>query len=312
MSIPDFQSLMLPVLRKLSERRWATAELIEAMSDEHALNDSERISLLPSGRQTTIANRTHWALTHLNRAGLTNRVARGQYEASENGRVLLKNPPSRLTIKYLHRYPEFAAFRKVVNKNGDGPVETAAAGIVDPSTSTPEEVLEAADKGLKAELAASLIARLQGLPPSIFEQVIIDVLVKIGYGGSRRDAAERLGRSGDGGVDGVIREDILGLDMIYLQAKRYSNENAVGAPDIQGFAGALLAKGATKGVFVTTGRFTPQARQAGEAYKAHRIVLIDGAELARLMIEHEVGVRTVQTIRVQRLAFEAYDDGEID
>ena len=173
-------------------------------------------------------------------------------------------------------------------------------------------MLEAADKSLKAELAASLIARLQKLPPSTFEQVIVDVLVKIGYGGSRRDAAERLGRSGDGGIDGVIREDVLGLDTIYLQAKRYSDENAVGASAIQGFAGALLGKGATKGVFVTTGRFTPQARQTGEASKPYRIVLIDGAELARLMIEHEVGVRIVQTIRVQRLALEAYNDEEVD
>ena len=139
----------------------------------------------------------------------------------------------------------------------------------------------------------------------------MDVLVKIGYGGSRHDAAERLGRSGDGGIDGVIREDALGLDTIYLQAKRYAEGNTVGAPAIQGFAGALLATGATKGVFVTTSRFTPQARQAATAYKAHRIVLIDGTELARLMVEHEVGVQTIQTIRVQRLALDVYEDGEV-
>ncbi len=137
------------------------------------------------------------------------------------------------------------------------------------------------------------------------------MLVKIGYGGSRRDAAERLGRSGDGGIDGVIREDALGLDTIYLQAKRYAEDNSVGASAIQGFAGALLATGATKGVFVTTSRFTQQARQAATAYKAHRIVLIDGTELARLMVEYEVGVQTVQIIRVQRLALDAYEDGDV-
>ena len=142
--------------------------------------------------------------------------------------------------------------------------------------------------------------------------MIIDVLVGMGYGGSRRDAAERLGRSGDGGIDGVIREDALGLDTIYLQAKRYAADNPVGAGAIQGFAGALLAQGASKGVFVTTSRFTLQARQARDAYKAHRIVLIDGPELARLMVEHEVGVRTVQTIRVQRVGLDAYEEGEIE
>jgi restriction system protein len=157
----------------------------------------------------------------------------------------------------------------------------------------------------------TLLARVRGLSPAIFEQLIIDVLVKMGYGGSRREAAETLGRSGDGGVDGVIREDALGLDMIYVQAKRYAEDNPVGAPAIQGFAGALLGKGATKGVFVTTSRFTEAARQAQSTYKSHRIVLLDGAELAHLMIEHEVGVRTVQTIRVQRLDLESYEDEEV-
>ncbi len=161
-------------------------------------------------------------------------------------------------------------------------------------------------------MAATLLTRLQALSPTTFEQLIIDVMLKIGYGGSRRDAAARLGRSGDGGVDGVISEDVLGLDTIYLQAKRYAEDNPVGAPAIQGFAGALLSKGASKGVFVTTGRFTSQAIEVAKGYTTHRIVLIDGRKLASLMVEHEVGVRTMQTIRVQRVALEAYEDGEAD
>jgi restriction system protein len=170
--------------------------------------------------------------------------------------------------------------------------------------------LEAADRDLKADLAATLLNRVRNLPPAAFEQLIVDLLVKIGYGGSRREAAERLGRSGDGGIDGVIREDALGLDAVYIQAKRYSEDNSVGAPDIRGFAGSLLGNGATKGVFVTTSRFSAQARDASAAYKTHRIVLIDGAELAHLMIEYEVGVRTVQTIRLQRLDLETYEEAE--
>ncbi len=300
---------MLPVLRRAAERRWATTELIEALAGEFGLGEAERRAMLPSGRQTTMANRIYWAVAHLHKAQVITRVARGQYEATERGLALLAQPPPRLTVAALQQYPEYAAFRAAVHKDAG---EAGAAAASGSQAATPEERLEAADRGLKAELGATLRARLQALAPAVFEQVIIDVLVKIGYGGSRREAAERLGRSGDGGIDGVIREDVLGLDMIYLQAKRYADENTVGAPAIQGFAGALLANGATKGVFVTTGRFTAQARQAASAYKAHRLVLIDGMELARLMIEHEVGVRTVQTIRVQRLSLEPYEEGEID
>lgn len=177
-------------------------------------------------------------------------------------------------------------------------------------TATPEERLEGADRDLKAELAATLIARLRTLAPDAFEQLIIDLLVRMGYGGSRREASERLGRSGDGGIDGIIREDALGLDAVYIQAKRYGEDNTVGAPAVQGFAGALLGNGATKGVFVTTSRFTQQARDAASSLRSHRIVLIDGPELARMMIEREVGVRTVQTIRVQRIDLEPYEVDE--
>lgn len=311
MAIPDFQSLMLPVLRRLAKRGEATAELIEAMAEEHGLSVEERSSRLPSGQQTTFANRTHWALAYLNRAGLITRVARGYYEASSAGRELLVEPPPRITIGYLSRYPKFDGFRAPISKEPVGATATAAVESIGQSA-TPEERLEAAGRDLKAEVAATLLTRLQALSPTTFEQLIIDVMLKIGYGGSRRDAAERLGRSGDGGVDGVIHEDVLGLDTIYLQAKRYADDNPVGAPAIQAFARALLAKGAGKGVFVTTGRFTPQAVQVGAGYMTHRIVLIDGRKLASLMVEHEVGVRTMHTIRVQRVALEAYEDGEAD
>lgn len=308
MPIPDFQTLMLPVLKRLGERRWKTAELIDAIADEFHLTEEERKMLLPSGRQYTIANRTHWAVAFLNKASLITRVARGEYEISDRGRNILANPPERITIGFLNRYPEFAAFRREASVEDKAGVSSAApeAGS---TAITPEERLEIADRDLKRELAVTLLARVRDLMPSAFEQLIIDLLVKMGYGGSRREATERLGRSGDGGIDGVIREDSLGLDAIYIQAKRYE-QNPVGAPVIQAFAGALLANGATKGVFVTASRFTQHAREMAAAYKQHRIVLIDGEELARLMIEHEIGVRTVQTIRVQRLDLEVYEDGD--
>jgi restriction system protein len=308
MAIPDFQTLMLPVLRHLTERRWLVSDLVAEVSTEYGLTEEERRQLLPSGRQATIANRTHWALAYLNRAGLIVRIARGEYEATDEGRKLLATPPDRITIGFLNRYPSFGGFRTRAGNDEQPPPESAGLSGAGLQTATPEERLELADRDLKVDLAQTLLARTRAMSPSAFEQLIIDLLVKIGYGGSHRDAAERLGRSGDGGIDGVIREDRLGLDAIYIQAKRYGEDSTVGAPAVQGFAGALLSNGATKGVFVTTSRFTQQAKDTADAYKTHKIVLLDGPALAKLMIEHEIGVRTVQTIRVQRVDLEEYEE----
>jgi restriction system protein len=308
-AIPDFQSLMLPVLRHFAERQWSTAELTTALSDEYGLTADERRQLLPSGTQTTITNRTHWAVGYLNRAGLISRVARGQYVATEDGRKVLAAPPDRITIGFLNQFPAFDGFRrKLQAEEGFAPSSISSAADSGVPAATPEERLGAVDRELKADLAETLLGRLRAISPSAFEQFIVDLLVAIGYGGTHREAAERLGRSGDGGVDGVIREDKLGLGMIYIQAKRYAEDNSVGAPAIQGFAGALLSNGATKGVFVTTSRFTSQARDMTSTYKTHRIVLIDGPELARLMIEHDIGVRAVQTVKLQRVDLEAYEE----
>ena len=306
MPIPDFQTLMLPTLRRLVERRWRTAELIAALSDEFGLTDAERTALLPSGRQPVIANRTHWSLAYLNKSGLITRVGRGEYEASDAGRGVVAAPPPRITLAWLTQHFEGArAFRG----EGNGPAETSGSTSTAPTIlHTPRERIEAAAIELQDALAAELLDRLRGIAPAAFERVIVDLLVRMGFGGSRQDAGERLGGTGDGGVDGIIRQDALGLDAVYVQAKRYAEDNPVGAPAVQGFAGALLARGATKGVFVTTSRFTAAAREAVDHYRSHRIVLIDGAELARLMIRHEVGVRTTQIIRIGRVDLEGYED----
>lgn len=312
MAMPDFQSLMLPALRRLADRAWKTGDLVQALADEFALTLEERGEMLPSGRQTRVANRTHWSLAYLNKAGLVVRLGRGHYEASPAGRALLANPPERITLSYLlERYPGVRAFRGEgeAPRNGSAEPQTIS-GSAEPQNATPRERLEAAEREIKAALLAELLDRVRALTPEAFEQLIVDLLVKMGYGGSHREAARRLGRSGDGGIDGIIREDALGLDAVYIQAKRYAEDNAVGAPAIQGFAGALLGNGAMKGVFVTTSRFTPAAKDSASAYRTHRIILIDGNELAALMIEHEVGVRSVSTIRVQRIDLDAYEDDE--
>ncbi len=316
MSVPDFQTLLLPALRHLVPQQLKTGALVDLLSNEFQLTEADRNELLGSGRQKRVANRTHWALAYLNRAGLIERVSRGEYKATPLGNDLVKEGLAKLTLSLLmERYPGVRAFRGGGEQSDsqqtsvDAVVTSKIPNSSIATTETPTERLENADRELKGALAVELIERVRNIDPTTFEQLIIDLLVKIGYGGTSEEAAKRLGQSGDGGIDGVIREDALGLDAIYLQAKRYKEDNAIGPATIQAFAGALLGKGATKGVFVTTSRFTPQARGVVEGLRGNqRIVLIDGEELARLMLEHEVGVRTIRTIRVQRLDLEPYED----
>jgi restriction system protein len=309
MAIPDFQTLMLPVLRTLAGRPWRTAELVSAMANEFRLTEAEQNQLLSGGRQTVIANRTHWALAYLHKAGLVVRIRRGEYDITPSGRELLKAPPDRITVAFLLRgYPGVRQFRGKADATPQLPVPSD--GAVAAVAETPREMLERAAAELRAALVSDLLEQVRAMDPSAFEQLIVDLMLAMGFGGSHLEAGQRLGRTGDGGVDGVIRQDALGLDVIYLQAKRYAGDNTVGAPVIQTFAGALLQRGAMKGVFVTTSSFSAQAREAVSNFGSHKIVLIDGEELARLMIEHEVGVRTIQTIKVQRVDLEAYaEDG---
>ncbi len=312
MPIPDFQTLMLPILRTFGDRRWRNAELIDEMARQFAVNAEERLVMLPSGRQRLLDNRTHWAITYLFRSGLIARLARGVYEISDRGRQVLRNPPERIDLRFLKQFLEV--------ENGDqavaaitNDVRDAAGGGENPdAVATPEEKLEQAAADLRRELGATLLARVQSISPKAFEYLILDLLQAMGYGGSREDAIQHLGMSGDEGVDGVIRQDKLGLDSIYVQAKRYATDNPIGGPAIQAFVGALVGKGATKGVFVTTGRFTRQARDAAAMSKGtHRLVLIDGTELAELMIDHDVGVRTVRTILVRRVDLEDYEETDV-
>lgn len=306
MPIPDFQTLMLPALRRLAASQWATRDLIAALSEEFGLTYAERVALLPSGQATTMANRVTWAVAYLAKAGLVSRVGRARYGATDRGRTALETAPDRITVPWLRRFPEFQETR-----TGDASRGAESLSVSDTATSvaTPRERLEVAEREMRAALADELLARVRDLSPTAFEQLIVDLLLRMGYGGTRADAAQRLGRTGDGGVDGVIRGDALGLDAVYLQAKRYAADNTVGSGAIREFSGSLLARGATKGVFVTTSGFSRAALEDRDRLAMQqRIVLIGGTELAALMMEHEVGVRTVQTVRVQRLDLETYEE----
>ncbi len=300
MTIPDYQSLMLPVLRLAAEGETRVADLAERIANDLGLTEEERQELLPSGRQRRLHNRIQWAKFYMSKAGLIASPARGRFHATQKGKALLATSPERIDVALLMREPEFREFYKN-ERSGPEEANPANAPITGmPTAVTPEEQIDAAHASLMAALRDELLQRILANSPSFFEQLIVDLLVAMGYGGSHKDAAAQLGRTGDGGVDGIVNEDRLGLDRIYVQAKRYAPGNAVSRPDVNGFVGSLVGLGATKGVFVTTSTFSQPARDYVK-HLSQRVILIDGQELADLMIEHGVGVRSYRTVEFKRL-----------
>jgi restriction system protein len=300
MTIPDYQTLMLPVLRLAAERETRVADVAERIADDLGLTQEERETLLPSGRQRVLHNRIHWAKFYMSKAGLVASPARGRFMATDTGKALLATAPERVDVALLMQEPEFRDFYR--NEGSAAAQDDGAGTSLDTASArtTPEEQIDAAHASLTAALRDELLQRILANSPAFFEQLIVDLLVAMGYGGSHRDAAAQLGRSGDGGVDGIVNEDRLGLDRIYVQAKRYAPGNQVGRPDVNGFVGSLVGLGATKGVFVTTSTFSLPARNYVK-HLAQRVILIDGNELADLMIEHGVGVRSYRTVEFKRL-----------
>ena len=254
MAIPDFQTLMLPVLRKSAEGEISIQRVVEELAVEFNLSDDERAALLPSGRQTTFANRAHWAKSYLGKAGLIEMTRRSHFAITEQGRSVLAVPPGRIDIPYLRQFEAFEAFRFPAEDQAQPSPEIPAQG-----TLTPDETMRQARDRLDADLGVELLSRIQASPPAFFERVVVQLLIAMGYGGSLARAGRALGRSGDGGVDGVIDEDALGLDRIYVQAKRYGDDNPVGPGAVRDFFGALDQFKAGKGLFVTTSSFTPAA-----------------------------------------------------
>lgn len=292
MPIPDYQTIMLPLLRYLGDGdEHSMSEVIEAVSDEFDLTPQERLQLLPSGTSTIIGNRVAWARTYMKKAGLLESPKRGVIRITIRGGDVLKTRPSRVDVKFLDQYPEFVEFRTI--RHDDAPTRDLAV-----TTATPEEALEEAYDRLRRGLESELLQRVMGASPAFFERLVIDLLVKMGYGGSFRDAGQAIGKSGDGGIDGIIKEDRLGLDVIYIQAKRW--EGPVGRPEIQKFAGALQGHRARKGVFMTTSTFSKDAYEFVERIDS-KIVLIDGAKLTRFMVDSGVGVSLETSYEIQRV-----------
>lgn len=294
MTIPDYQSLMLPLLAIAGDgREHSLRETIEALAEQFGLTAEERRELLPSGRQATFDNRVGWARTYLKKAELLSSPRRSYFQITPRGHEVLKENPSKITVTYLRKFPEFVEFQ-LGSQSKDS--DTVVVGEVE---ATPEEAIESAYQRARAELAAELLQTVKSCSPEFFERLVVDLLVKMGYGGTRKDAGRAIGSSGDGGIDGIINEDRLGLDVVYIQAKRWDS-TTVGRPEIQKFAGALQGQRAKKGIFLTTSSFSRDAHDFASRIDS-KIVLMDGETIAQLMIDYGVGVNTLASYELKRV-----------
>ena len=292
MPIPDYQTIMLPLLKSASDgKEHSVREATLVLANSFNLTEEEKNELLPSGKQTTFNNRIGWARTYLSKAGLLKSTKRGFYQITDSGVSAIANNPQRIDLECLKQYQEFTEFMNIKSEN-------IIISEKPQADLTPEESLEASYQTLRNELASELLQIIKKCSPAFFERLVVDMLVSMGYGGSRKEAGQALGKSGDEGIDGVIREDKLGLDTIYLQAKRW--DGVVGRPEIQKFAGALQGQRANKGVFITTSSFTKEAT----AYVSNigsKIILIDGQQLTEFMMDYNVGITPISSYEIKKI-----------
>lgn len=297
MAIPDYETLMLPVLQHVSDGKEYPLKAITAhMAESFKLTVEEREQRIPSGQSTYIQNRTGWAKTYLKMAGLLASPKRGSIQITDRGREVLSRKPVRIDGAFLEQFQEFKDFQaRSTTQQEAEPVQTPSI-----ERQTPEETIERSYMALRSQLADELLEQIKGCSSDFFERLVVDVIVAMGYGGTQRDAARATQRSNDGGIDGIIKQDRLGLDTIYIQAKKWDESRPIHRPEIQKFAGALQGVRARKGIFITTSSFSDGAREYVATIDS-KIVLIDGTELAQLMIDHGIGVTPHQTYEIKRL-----------
>jgi restriction system protein len=306
MSVPDFQSFMLPLLKFTADKEeHGQSDAADALARHFSTTEADRKEMLPSGRQTKFNSRVAWAIVFLRKAKFLENTRRGRFKITDRGLEILKSNPPRIDTKYLMQYgnAEFREFQKPSHRNGDqtDDHEEANTEVI----RTPREVMDAGYQEMRRDLSQELLNRIKSSPPRFFEQLVVDLLVAMGYGGSRKDAGEAVGQSGDGGVDGIIKEDKLGLDAIYLQAKRW--EGTVGRPVVQAFAGSLEGHRARKGVLITTSQFSLDAQDYVTRIEK-KIVLIDGEELAKLMMDYGIGVALDAIYELKRLDTDYFEE----
>lgn len=295
MTVPDFQTIMFPLLKIAADgQEHSGHEFLERLAEHFKLNDADLNELLPSGKQTRFYNRVGWARTYLIKSKLLEMPKRSFYRITQRGKDVLKDNPNRIDMNYLKRFPEYLEFKEKENDKG----EKRKSIEVTEENSTPEENLENAYQEIRDTLALEVLENVMGCSPAFFERLVVELLVEMGYGGSRREAARAVGQTGDEGIDGIIDEDKLGLDTIYIQAKKWAN--SVGRPEIQKFVGALAGKRARKGIFITTSAFSSEAIKYVSEIDS-KVILIDGKRLAELMIDYNVGVAEVTSYKLKRI-----------
>lgn len=299
MGIPDFQSFFKPLLDLASDQKeHSVNETREAMSKKMNLSEEDLQDLLPSGKDKTFNNRVHWAKSYFVQAKVLESTKRAHFKITDRGLDLLKQGHERIDVKILNQYPEFVEFHTAKPTKG-GEIDNGN------QLETPEELLEKAYESIRNDLAGEILSKIKGNSPQFFEKLVIDLMIALGYGGSRESAGKSIGKSGDEGIDGIINEDRLGLDIIYLQAKRW--EGTVGRPEIQKFVGALHGQRARKGVFITTGRFSDDAtRYVGTIDP--KVILIDGKKLAELMIDYDLGTATTASYNIKKADSDYFEE----
>jgi len=302
--IPNYQVLMLPLLKAVKDQKeYKLNDIVDILANEFKLSEEERKELLPSGQSFLFGNRVGWARTYLKKAGLLDSPKRGYLIITQRGLDVLKQNPKEVNVALLQQFSEFLEFQS--SKRDDNITENTI--VQSESIQTPEEILENSYQDIRKSLAQELLDKITKLSPTFFERLVVELLVKMGYGGSMKDAGKALGKSGDEGIDGTIKEDKLGLDIIYIQAKRWQPGNVVGRPEIHKFVGALAGQGAKKGIFITTSTFTKDALEFVPRNET-KIVLIDGYLLAQLMIDYNLGVATQQVYEIKKIDSDYFEE----
>ncbi len=293
MAIPTYQDVMLPMLKLASDGQQHTLQAsVEHLGQFFKLTEAEKAERLPSGSQYKFNNRVSWARGYMKQAGLLEYPSRGEFRITDRGREVLSRNPKKIDVNYLMQFPDFVDFRNRTNKDKSDDKAKKE------DEKTPKEAIEEGCQKLRDELVVELLENVKSCTPKFFEQLVIDLLIAMGYGGSRKEAGKRVGQSGDGGIDGVIDEDKLGLDVIYVQAKRW--QSPVGSKEIRNFVGSLVGRKANKGIFITTSSFTKDALNYIETIH-HKVILIDGDQLAQHMIDHNVGVSRVAAYEIKKI-----------
>lgn len=304
--IPNYQSIMLPLLKLVGDKKeYRLDNVVDILANEFKLTETEKKEFLPSGQTVIFGSRVGWARTYLKKAGLLETPKRGSLCITDRGLDVLKKKPKEINVAFLRQFPEFIEFQNARREDNTSADNTVVQ--TESSTQTPEEILDDSYQSIRKTLAQELLDKIIKLSPAFFERLVVELLVKMGYGGSMKDAGKAIGKSGDEGIDGTIKEDKLGLDIIYIQAKKWQPGNIVGRPEIHKFVGALAGQGAKKGVFITTSSFSRDASEFVPRNET-KIVLIDGMQLAQLMIDYNLGVTTQHTYEIKKIDNDYFEE----